>query len=283
MNLDALTLHPRSEAMLKRLLDNLPHALVIEGPSGIGVMSVAAAIAHETGVVPYIIRPKKKVKTEFVVNMYEGSVIIDDIRELYQQTRTLQTEKRVIIIDTGEKSMTPGAQNAFLKLLEEPRDGTHFIIATHQIDQLLPTVKSRSQTLSLLPVTADQTMRIIDSLGISDTTKKTRLAFVGDGLPALIKQLANDETAYEARVTIVRDAKTMLGANVYEKIATIHKYRDTRPEALTLLDDINHQIRTIVSSQPNQQLIMAIDTNLDIGARIAAGGNIRLLLTSGVI
>lgn len=288
MKLFDLTLHPRSELMAKRLIDNMPHALVVEGPSGIGAMTVATAIANELGAtVPFIIRPKKKVKTEFVVNMNEGSVIIDDIRELYQQTRTFTAEKRVIIIDTGEKSMTTGAQNAFLKLLEEPREGTYFIIATHHVDQLLPTITSRSQKLTLLPVTSEQTSQIIDELGITDAVKKTRLAFVGNGLPALIKRLADDENAYESRVAIVRDAKMMLGSDTYEKIVTIHRYRDARLEALTLIDDMNHQIRTILSSQPNSsaswRIAMAIDTNLDIRAKIAAGGNIRLHLTSGVV
>lgn len=283
MSFDTLTLHPRSELMANRLIGNLPHALVIEGPSGIGVMAVATAIADTLGIAPFIIRPKKKVKTEFAVNMFEGSVIIDDIRELYQQTRTFQTEKRIIIIDTGEKSMTIGAQNAFLKLLEEPREGTHFIIATHQLDQLLPTITSRSQKLSLLPVTAEQTTQILDKLTIADPVKKARLAFVGNGLPALIKRLSDDDGTYESRISIMRDAKTMLGSDTYEKIAVIHRYRDTRPEALTLIDDMNHQIRTILSSQPNRQLAMTIDTNLNIRAKIAAGGNIRLHLTAGVI
>lgn len=283
MSLDNLILHPRSEEMIRRLLQAVPHALIIEGPSGIGVMSVAHAIADTLGVIPYTIQPKKKVKTEFVVNMHEGSIIIDDIRDLYHQTRTLQSEKRVIIIDTGERSMSIGAQNAFLKLLEEPREGTHFIIATHHINQLLPTIKSRSQTLSLLPITSEQTKQIIKNLNIADATKKARLEFVGNGLPALIYRLANDENAYEARVAIMSDAKTMLGTDIYNKITTIHKYRDARSEALMLIDDMNHQIKTIVLSQPNQQLILTINSHLDIRSRIAAGGNIRLLLASCVL
>lgn len=283
MNLADLTLHPRSEKMAKQLINNLPHALVVEGPSGVGTMSIASAIAAELDTVPFVVLPKKKVKTEFAVDMNEGSIIIDDIRALYQQTRAKQIGKQIIIIDTGEKSMTIGAQNAFLKLLEEPRPGVHFIIATHQFDQLLPTITSRSQRLSLMPVTAEQSMNLIKILNIPDDTKRARLAFVGNGLPALIKRLANDDALYEARVAIMRDAKTMLGSDTYEKIATIHRYRDSRPNALTLIDDMNHQIRTIVSSRPNQQLISNIDTNLGIRARIAAGGNIRLLLTSSVL
>lgn len=281
--MNELVLHPSTQKLAEKISQHLPHGLVIEGPIGSGVLAVAKALAKEAGARVFTLSPKKKIKGEFIVDPAEGSVVIDDIRALYEQTRTRQSERHVYIIDTGLKSMTQGAQNAFLKLLEEPRDGVHFIIATHQVDQLLPTILSRVQRLPLLPVTAEQVTKLIDSLGIQDDTKRTRLAFVGSGLPALIKRLAADNDTYEARVTIMRDAKTMLGANTYEKMAIIHRYRESRSDTLTLLDDMNHQLRIILRSQPSTQLAAVIDTNLEARAKIAAGGNIRLHLASCVL
>lgn len=283
MSLDSLILHPRTRQIAQKIATNLPHGLIIDGPVGIGVRTTAEAIARETGATVFVIEPKKKVKGELAVDLFEGSVIIDDIRELYHQTRTGQHNKHVYILDTGGKSMTRGAQNAFLKLLEEPRSNLHFIIATHQFDQLLPTIVSRCQRLPLHPVTDEQTTGLIESLGISDTTKRTRLAFVGRGLPALIKRLSDDETLYEARITIMRDAKTLLGSDTYDKLVTIHRYRESRADALTLIDDVNHQLRTILRTQPNKQLVTTIERFLEIRTAISAGGNIRLQLTSGVL
>ncbi len=283
MSLDSLILHPRTRQIAQKIATNLPHGLIIDGPVGIGVRTTAEAIARETGATVFVIEPKRKVKGELAVDLFEGSVIIDDIRELYHQTRTGQHNKHVYILDTGGKSMTRGAQNAFLKLLEEPRSNLHFIIATHQFDQLLPTIVSRCQRLPLHPITDEQTMGLIESLGISDTTKRTRLAFVGRGLPALIKRLSDDETLYEARIAIMRDAKTLLGSDTYDKLITIHRYRESRADALTLIDDVNHQLRTILRSQPNKQLVATIERFLEIRAAISAGGNIRLQLTSGVL
>lgn len=126
-------------------------------------------------------------------------------------------------------------------------------------------------------------MELITSLDITDATKSTRLAFVGRGLPALIKRLADDETLYAARIAIMRDAKTLLGSDTYDKLITIHRYRESRADALTLIDDVNHQLRTILRSQPNKQLVATIERFLEIRAAISAGGNIRLQLTSGVL
>lgn len=278
--IDDLILHPRSKELAAKIAANLPHGLIIDGATGIGVTALAHAIAAMNGVTPFIIQPKKKLKGEFVINPEDGSVIIEDIRKLYQQTRTKQPNKQIYIIDTGEKSLTHGAQNAFLKLLEEPRSGVHFIITTHQFDQLLPTIVSRSQRLPLMPVTAQQTRDLIASLGVTDETKQTRLAFVGLGRPALVKRLASDENLYDNRVTIMKDAKTMISGKEFDRITTIHRYRDNRPDSLTLIDDMNHQLRTVLKNQPEPRLVKDIEKNLEIRGKIASGGNIRLQLTS---
>jgi replication-associated recombination protein RarA len=280
---DDLVLHPTTYKIASKYADNLPHALVIDGPSGTGVVSVAKALATHVGSPLFIIEPKKKVKTDWVVDDKEGSVVIDDIRQLYEQTRTRQPGQHVYIINTGEKSMTTAAQNAFLKLLEEPRSGVHFIIASHQPNLLLPTIRSRTQRLSLLPITDDQTVKFVDSLAIRDATQKARLSFVGRGRPALMKRLAEDKNAYQSRVTIMSDAKSMLGSDLYEKMKIIHKYKDSRGDTLTLIDDMNHQLQTIIRKQPDSHIAFDIEKHLKTRDRIAAGGNIRLQLSADVL
>lgn len=246
-------------------------------------MEAAKCIAEATNATLFEILPKKKVKNEFIVDMEEGNVIIEDIRALYERTRTRQTGKHIYVMDTGLKSMTLGAQNAFLKLLEEPRPNVHFIIATHRSDLLLPTIISRCQKLSLLPITPLQTKDFIAKWKIADPVKTARLAFVASGLPALATRLIQDENAYEARVAIMSDAKTLLSGSPDEKLTVIHKYRDSRPDSLTLLNDMNHQLKTVIASRPDVRLAAAIDAYLDAHSNIANGGNIRLQLTAAVL
>lgn len=280
---DDIALHPRTRALALKIADNLPHGLIIDGASGSGVVTVARAFARAVGSPEIVLYPKKKQKSEFIIDMNDGNIIIDDIRELYEQTRTKQPGQRVYVIDTGNKSLTVPAQNAFLKLLEEPRDGVHFIIATHRPDQLLPTIISRSQRLSLLPITIEQTQQLINELQVSDETKRARLTFVGQGRPALIHRLANDDNLYEKRVGIMTDAKTMISGETYDKLVVIHRYRDNRVDTITLLDDMNHQLQTIIRRQPDQRLVRDIERHLRTRDLIARAGNIRLQLTADVL
>ncbi len=278
-----LILHPRSARQLENIKRNLPHALIIEGSVGVGVSRVAKEIARSVGSPEFVIFPKKKVKNEFAIDMNEGNIVIEDVRLLYAQTRTKQPGRQVYIFDTGLRSMTVGSQNALLKLLEEPRNGTHFIIATHNVDQLLPTIISRSQKLSLLDITTEQTQRFIDTLSIIDDTKARRLAFVGRGKPALIKRLLEDKGEYDARVAIMTDAKTILGSDTYTKLVVLQKYKENRLDSLTLLEDMIYQLRVILKSRPDRQLVYDIDRYVESRERIGAGGNIRLQLASSVL
>lgn len=280
---DVILFHARTKSLIDKLSGRIPQALIIDGPSGSGVTATAKHLAHSMGTTGFIITPKKSINGQMITDDHDGQVIIDDIRQLYQQTRTKQDRAQVYIIDTGERSMTTAAQNAFLKLLEEPRVGVHFIITTHHYDQLLPTITSRSQRISILPVTDRQSFELIDQLGVTDQTKRTRLAFVGQGLPALLKRLAADDKAYEARVGIMSDAKILIAGSAYEKIAVINKYREDRAGALMLLDDMNHQLHVIIKNKPDASLAKAIDTHLETRQRILANGNIRLQLAADVL
>ena len=76
------------------------------------------------------------------------SIKIDDIRALQEYSQTKGHGVKVIVLD-GADTLTLGAANAFLKTLEEPRDGVFLILITDHPSRLLPTIKSRVQTMPL--------------------------------------------------------------------------------------------------------------------------------------
>jgi DNA polymerase-3 subunit delta' len=75
---------------------------------------------------------------------------IDQIRQVISQNElgSYRGGKRVILIYPIE-SMQQEAANCLLKTLEEPHVNLHFILMTHQIDRILPTIRSRC---SLFPI-----------------------------------------------------------------------------------------------------------------------------------
>ncbi len=72
------------------------------------------------------------------------NIKVEQIRELIQVSNTQQNEDRFFVVRPADK-MTEGAENAFLKLLEEPGENYHFVLVTERPDLLLPTVLSRAK------------------------------------------------------------------------------------------------------------------------------------------
>ncbi|MEN2784924.1 DNA polymerase III subunit delta' [Sphingomonas qilianensis] len=69
-----------------------------------------------------------------------------------------QSSRRVIIIDAIDEVERPGASNALLKNLEEPPQGTIFLLISHAPGRLLPTIRSRCRLLRFEALD-DTTMR----------------------------------------------------------------------------------------------------------------------------
>lgn len=78
----------------------------------------------------------------------KGKIDIAEVRRLIESTRTKETKDRFIIVNHAE-SILEAAQNALLKLLEEPKNHYFFILLTPQPSLLLPTILSRGQLFIL--------------------------------------------------------------------------------------------------------------------------------------
>lgn len=72
--------------------------------------------------------------------------------------------KVFLLADVERMAGSPEAQNALLKLLEEPPAGTHFILTTDAPDRLLDTIRSRATEVSIGPL-ADTDIRTILARG----------------------------------------------------------------------------------------------------------------------
>ena len=81
------------------------------------------------------------------------TITIDAIRELERTVNLNPFEgSRTVIIIDGAGTMTVDAANALLKTLEEPPPGVLFLLLTEDDEALLPTIRSRCQSLQLLPM-----------------------------------------------------------------------------------------------------------------------------------
>jgi DNA polymerase III gamma/tau subunit len=175
------------------------------------------------------------------------------------------------------------AQNAFLKLLEEPGRGVYFILASHTPSQLLPTVRSRIQTFDVQPITLTQSEAILDELKVKSAQKRTQMLYMAEGLPAELRRLIDNQSYFEDRASIVRDARDLLQAKPYKKLLIAHKYKDDRENALLLLTSASNILRRSISDKPQAHTISQIENLLFAYQQIQANGNIRLCLARLVV
>jgi len=84
---------------------------------------------------------------------FNRTLRVGSIRALEAEANYLPYEApaRIFIIDDAHK-MNDAASNALLKTLEEPPSTSHIFLVTAQPDALLPTIRSRVQTLRFGPV-----------------------------------------------------------------------------------------------------------------------------------
>jgi DNA polymerase-3 subunit delta' len=77
-------------------------------------------------------------------------ILIDQIRELedFVFIGGHRNGARVVVVEPAE-AMNHSAQNALLKILEEPPSSVYFILVSSQWRRLLPTIRSRCRTMAL--------------------------------------------------------------------------------------------------------------------------------------
>lgn len=126
-----------------------------------------------------------------------GSIGIGAVREIISSAHLRPYEGRTRVFIVAEADLlTRDAANALLKILEEPPDDVVLILAGNSPDNLLPTVRSRCQTLYFRPLPVSEVARILqDEHGVSaeqaDVFARLSRGCIGWAIAA-----ARDDTLY---------------------------------------------------------------------------------------
>jgi len=87
---------------------------------------------------------------------------------------------KVFVIGDAElmvpQESSPDAANAFLKLLEEPPPSTTLVLTSSQPGALLPTIRSRTPGIRVLPPTEAEIARLLVATGLADEAKASAIA-----------------------------------------------------------------------------------------------------------
>ena len=262
---------------LDRLRTTLPHAVLLDGPVGIGLLSLALDLAGKQ--LARVVQPTDK---DGNIDTAKGSIKAVQIRALYDATRGKTTSRQVVIIDDADK-MVAAAQHSFLKLLEEPAPNIHFILTSHHSNKLLPTVISRVQRTTLRLVSTSESRRLIASLGVTDDKQISQLLFLADGRPAELTRLITSKDKLAEQILSITDARELLQGDAYTKLRVIYKYQNDRAGALQLITAAQTILAHSMRNNEPESLIKTADQLATVYDRISANGNVKLQLATIVV
>ncbi len=186
-----------NEQLIKRLKNditnkNLSHAYIIEGGAGYGKRTLARLICQaiscgskdppcmECTVCDRISRSQAPDIITVEAEHDRVFLGVDIIRKLREDAyfAPIEFPKKIYVFPSAD-SMNPQAQNALLKILEEPPSHVMFLLLCENSDGLLDTIKSRAPTLRLEPLPGDTVMRYLKSAGaVTDDTDEESLGAV---------------------------------------------------------------------------------------------------------
>lgn len=221
--------HRRVLKFLEHVLQNdqVSHAYLFYGPEKVGKGSVAKVFARQ------IAGEDKMAERRVSIVRPEGSLKIGEIRSLQHELSLTNPygNKRVVVLGDIDK-MTREAQNAFLKLLEEPQTQVVFILLAKKLKSILPTIISRAQLVRFSVVPTQEIKKALQGRG-KDPSDADQVARLAGGRPGLAFTFVDNEQEYNE---IKKQAKVFLSLI---QAGTVERFRiarnissEEKPEAM---------------------------------------------------
>jgi DNA polymerase-3 subunit delta' len=189
--------------------------------------------------------------------------------------------KRVVVIQDAE-TMGREAQNALLKLLEEPPAGSVLMLTSSYADQLLPTIRSRVQSLSLIAPDASQLTDFFVELG-HDAALVARTALrTGSNVAEAARLLNARAGTPDEALDLV---KQVLGGTTYDRLLLVDGLAKQKEQAVrfvnTLVATALASLQAAAGKNPGalprwQAILEAADT---AEAALESSGNAKIVLT----
>ncbi len=167
-----------------------------------------------------------------------ASIGVDDVRDQINKDVVIKpysSEYKVYIIDEAEK-LTPQAQNALLKTIEEPPAYAVIIFLTNTLEALLPTIRSRCIIMNLRSVDTKRIQQyLMQKYQIPDYQAKICAAYA-QGNTGKAVMMATSEHFREMQEFLLRLLKRIDDMEVYEIVRTIHDMSVYKVDVRDLID-----------------------------------------------
>jgi DNA polymerase-3 subunit delta' len=173
------------------------------------------------------------------------------VRNLIGELSLLSVEggARVVVVE-GAHRLNEDAQNAFLKMLEEPPAGVTIVLCADDEECLLPTVRSRCIRIRLGPVGGREIERWLGELGVADAPRAARLGRLAEGRPGLALAYARSHDAERLRGEIARGVLDMLAEGRQKRLAAVRELMKSAAALEAALDEGRGGVERAVDAAP---------------------------------
>ena len=248
----------RGEAVSALICDvrsgRVSHAMALTGMAGVGKRTLARLLACAflctgqgekpclacrgcrsalNGTHPDLLTPSAGEK--------ERSIKVDHLREIIHalSMHAVEGGNRVVLLENAQR-MTPQAQNALLKSLEEPDGSTRFILTASGDTGLLPTVRSRCRVVRVPAWPREDIQKELMARG-ADAAQARELSVLCGGSLGMALSMREDASFLQVRTLCestffsLRSARDVPGASA--------RLRDKREDAAEILSVVEQRVR----------------------------------------
>ncbi len=205
-------MHPNTKQAFERFVIAKPHALLLSGQAGAGKTHLAKVFiatvlaVEDLSLYPYF---------SHISDTNEGIAAIRQLKDFVnKKTIGSNNIRRAILLENAD-GLSQEAQNALLKLIEEPPEDTILLLTAVHTTSLLPTILSRVQLLPVLPLESSQ----LEDIQVNDPPAVQRAYHISGGNVGLLLSLLGQEE--HPVFTAVATAKELIQAKAVDRLAQI--------------------------------------------------------------
>ena len=257
--------HQKISEFLQKSLDNnkISHAYLLAGPEHIGKSLMAKKFIATVLCSDY--HRNAKIQAEklpcgqciFCTQLAKGihpdvyflrkeeekkNISVEQVREMqkFLSLTSFLNSYKIALIENAEE-MSESAQNALLKVLEEPTKNTLIILLCPDSNQLLSTIVSRCQLLKFYPVCQDDIFHYLISLGANREQARLYSTLANGQIGLAINFFKNPElfTAYLGQAELFLSNFTL---NLVQKFGNLdsmlHDFKDNIEKNSYLLEEL---------------------------------------------